>query len=76
MSVTVYTMPNCQYCKNTKGLLQAKNIPFKEVDVFEDPEGMAKVKELGYQTMPVVVTEDDHWCGMNMAKIAKIKVGE
>ena len=36
MTVTVYTLQNCGYCKVAKELLKFKNVPFTEVKVPED----------------------------------------
>ncbi|MDF3070984.1 MAG: grxC [Polyangiaceae bacterium] len=35
--VVVYTTPFCGYCVRAKYLLEGKAVPFKEVDVSDDP---------------------------------------
>jgi glutaredoxin-like protein NrdH len=40
------------------------------VDLATDEQAMAHVKELGYQSVPVVVDGDRHWSGFRPDKIA------
>ena len=35
--VVIYRTPSCSYCFRVAHLLQSKGIPFKEVDVSDDP---------------------------------------
>lgn len=42
-SVTVYTTNTCPYCVMLKNFLDGQNIPFKEVNVQEDPAQMQYV---------------------------------
>lgn len=52
--ITVYSKSNCMQCEFTKKHLRDNNIPFKEVNVYEDEKALNHVKELGFQSMPVV----------------------
>lgn len=62
--VTIYTKPGCVQCNATKRKAEEKGIPFVMVDVTEDADAMALVKELGYLQVPVVTTESgEHWSG-------------
>lgn len=68
MKVTVYSSPGCFPCRGTKRALNRYEIPFADVDVAEDAAAAAKLKDLGYQSTPVVVVEYDdgkvdHWSG-------------
>ena len=63
VAVTVYTTgPSCGKCRMTKIMLDAKNIPYKEVNINDNPDAYLYVTEdLGYSTAPVVVVDDhDH----------------
>lgn len=68
--VTVYTKPKCVQCNATYRALDNKKVEYKVVDMSEDAEALAKVKELGYLQAPVVVTDSDHWSGFRPDKIA------
>ena len=48
MIVKVYTMENCPYCKELKGLLEQEGIQFEEVDINleENQEESDKVFEI------------------------------
>lgn len=69
MSVTVYTTPQCVQCDATKRKLTSRKIEHETVDLSQDAAALAKVKEMGYQRAPVVVTEEDHWGGYRPDKI-------
>lgn len=67
---TVYTLPMCQKCDRTTQHLQKLGIPFKTVDLSEDPVARQHIKDTyGFATAPVVVTEDDVWCDFKPDKI-------
>ena len=59
----VYSRPNCQPCKATIRKLDKLGADYRKVDVTEEPEALAAIKELGYLEAPVVVVGDDHWSG-------------
>jgi glutaredoxin-like protein NrdH len=61
--ITVYSLPNCVQCVQTKKLLQREGLEFSEVLLTEDEAASQKVRELGYASAPVVVTNDKHWSG-------------
>lgn len=64
-SVTIYTTPTCHTCRFAKKYMENKGINFKSVDVSLSPEGLTKIKSLGYDTAPVFVTKDgQHWQGL------------
>ena len=76
MNVTVYSKPNCMQCNFTKKYLKERNIAFKEIDVTQDEDALNKIKEMGYQAVPVVVTKDDHWYGFRPEKLAELAIEE
>jgi len=64
--VTMYSGSPCSYCEAAKALLKSKNIPFEELDVWEDPN---KAKEMlqrtnGARTIPQIFI-GDHYIGGN-----------
>lgn len=72
MQIRIYGRPDnvCYKCKATKAWLRRRGIEFQFINVDEDPEGLAFVRELGYLEVPVVVVnppdkdgEIRHWSG-------------
>lgn len=55
-SVTLYTTEPCGFCRQAKDLLQARGVPYEEVNLAKDPEGRAALVALtGQMTFPQVV---------------------
>jgi glutaredoxin 3 len=53
--VVVYRTPNCGYCVRVHHLLEAKGVPFTEVDVSDDPGKRRWLAEVTRQrTVPQV----------------------
>lgn len=80
-AITLYTKPSCVQCTATKRLLDQRGLEYTQVDVTEDPDALAFVKDLGYQAAPVVYTVNtdtvgyddiDHWSGFNADRIKAI----
>lgn len=69
MSVTVYTKPACVQCTMTYRALDKQGIEYRTVDITEDAQALAQIKELGYLQAPVVIAGEDHWSGFQPDKI-------
>lgn len=67
--ITVYTKPDCQPCNATKKKLEQLGAEYTLIDVTEDPDAAAAVRELGYLQTPVVVVGDIHWSGYSPDKL-------
>lgn len=70
--ITVYSKQDCMPCKFTKKFLTEHNIPFKNVDVDEEPEALEIMKQHGLLTMPVVAINqsfDFAFCGFQPDKL-------
>ncbi len=72
MSITVYSKPACVQCEATYRALDKKGLEYDVVDVTQDPEALALVRELGYLQAPVVVAEDTHWSGFRPDQITAL----
>lgn len=71
--VTVYTKPNCMQCNFTKKYLTEKEIEFQTIDITESEEALAKVKGMGFQAVPVIVTENEEaFYGFQPDRLAKL----
>lgn len=78
MTVTIYTKPaGCFGCAKTKQKFAEAGLAFHEVDVTTTPAALEYIaEELGYAQVPVVVYDrdgtEDHWSGLNPAKIEQV----
>lgn len=58
--LTMYTTTTCPFCKMQKDYLDAKNIPFEEILVDENPQEAQKMIEIsGQMGVPFTVIEKD-----------------
>ena len=55
--VTVYSKTICMRCDLAKKYLDNLNIPYDTVNVEEDEYALLYVKQLGAQSMPVIIAE-------------------
>ena len=71
--IKVYTKPNCQQCNFTKNFINNNGIEAEFIDVTQDEEALSYIKNLGYNTMPVVyVDENTHWFGFRPDELEKL----
>lgn len=71
--VTLYSQPGCGPCIAVARHLDKEGIPFTKVDVREDPNGAARIRELGYTGTPVTVAGDMHWKDYRRDKLDQLK---
>lgn len=71
---TIYTKPGCVQCDRTQAQFTKKDLPYKTRDVVADPEAYRFITDgLGYQQVPVVVTDDgENWSGFRPDKINQL----
>lgn len=65
MKVTVYTLPVCVQCNQTKKLMDREGIEYDTVNLLDVPELAAGFKEAGFLQAPIVVVGHDgrRWAG-------------
>ncbi|MCW6661870.1 glutaredoxin-like protein NrdH [Aerococcaceae bacterium NML201209] len=64
MEVKLYSKPNCTQCKFTEDWLQKHNIIYEKLDITVQPAALARVKELGFKSLPVIEADGhDPWFG-------------
>lgn len=73
-NVVLYSKPRCGQCIATAKALTMRGIPFVKIDVTEDDNAAARVRDLGYQSLPVVTAGDMHWSGFQLTKIDQLAV--
>jgi len=58
--VEIYTTPWCPFCMAAKELLDARGIPYREIDVSVDPERRAEARRRsGRHTVPQIFIDGD-----------------
>ena len=73
MQVTVYHIgPSCVQCEQTKKQFTKLGVIFDQVDLREHPEDVARFKELGHLTAPIVTAGDTIWSGFKLERIKRL----
>ncbi len=78
MSVMLYALSTCPYCRMTRKYLEDNGVEFDalEVDLLEGDErteAIAKVKEIsGGSSFPVIVIDDETIVGFNKKRIKEL----
>lgn len=56
VEITVFWRPGCVFCTGLLGQLDRLEVPYERVNIWEDPEGAALVREAnrGSETVPTV----------------------
>ena len=58
--VDVYTTPSCPYCVRAKRLLEARRIPFREIDVAIDDDLRGElIERTGRRTVPQIFIDGE-----------------
>ncbi len=63
MTVTVYATTRCPQCHATQRQLDRMGVNYSVVNVDDDSTALSRLRELGYQQVPVVVTNECTWTG-------------
>lgn len=73
--VILYTKNNCPQCDMTKMVLDGEGIEFNSINVEEDAEALAYVKEeLGFSATPIIVAEGiEPFSGFQPEKLKGLK---
>lgn len=69
---TVYTKPACVQCDATKRLMDNLGINYNSVDITKDEVAYDKIVSMGFQSVPVVISENSSWSGFQPDKIATL----
>lgn len=73
---TLYSQKNCQPCKAVERRLIKNGTPYTKVDVSEDADAAARLKQLGYTAAPVLVSGQTHIVGYSPDKIDALMLPE
>jgi glutaredoxin-like protein NrdH len=70
--ITVYEIPACVQCRQTKLVLDKNGIIYETVDLSQDKKAMKHVRALGYTQAPVIETETGHWSGFRLSSLQNL----
>ena len=71
--IKVYSKPNCMACNFSKKYLDDRGVKFEEIDVFQDAEALAMLRDKGFSQMPVVSIDGEFHTGFQPNILAKVK---
>lgn len=74
MIITIYTRNNCVQCHATKRAIENQGFVFEVVNLDRTPEAANQLRILGYQQLPVVITDRESWSGFRPDKINRLQV--
>ena len=74
MDIKVYSKPDCGACDITKTWLEGNGIEYTAIDVTEDAEAMAEIKEKGFMQLPVVNVDnwERSWSGFDFQNLGEL----
>jgi len=72
MSVELWTKPNCPNCDRTQMMLEQRGIDYSIRSFIEEPQLLDEAKARGFASAPVVIADDDAWCGLRPDKIVTL----
>ena len=71
-NIKVYSTPTCPYCIRAKSYLKEHNIPFENIDISSDENGLTEmIKISGQMGVPVILIDGETIVGFEQAKIAE-----
>ena len=70
--IKVYSKPNCMQCSFAKKYLNDKGIAFEEIDVFQDANALAMLRDKGFSQMPVVSIDGEFHTGFRPDVLSKV----
>ena len=70
--VTIYTTPECTYCKAAKEFFKENKVSYKEIDVSKNQKAAKEmVDKSGQMGVPVILIDDKIIVGFDQEKIEK-----
>ena len=68
----MYTTATCPYCEKARKFLNAREVPFIEVDVDKSDAGFEEFQRLGGQGVPVLVIDQTVIHGFDRARFEQV----
>ena len=67
----MYTTEPCGFCRTAKALLNARKIPYEEINLAKDPDGRAELaSKTGMMTFPQIVIDGENIGGFQQLAAA------
>lgn len=73
MKITVWELPNCVQCKQTKRELDKLGIRYSVKQLNRSPKAVERFKEMGLISAPIVETDDRRWSGFRINRIRSLQ---
>lgn len=73
MEITVWSLPNCVQCMQTKREFEKRGIPYTEKALNDHPDKVKEFIEMGHTTAPIVTTDIKIWSGFRIEKIKSLE---
>lgn len=70
--VTVWVLPNCVQCNQTKREFDKLGIEYSVRELNRNPKAVERFKELGLLAAPIVETDAKRWSGFRLQKIRSL----
>ena len=72
MKITVWELPNCVQCNQTKREFDKLGISYSTRQLNKSPKAVERFKELGLIAAPIVETDKKRWSGFRLEKIRSL----
>ncbi len=74
LAVVVYWRPGCPFCSMLRAGLRRHGVPFREVDIWADPDAAAFVRSVarGNETVPTVTVGDVALVNPSAGEVARL----
>lgn len=73
MLITVWTLPNCVQCMQTKKEFDKRGIRYQEMQLENHPDMLEQFKQEGLMAAPIIVTDIKKWSGFRLEKIKSLE---
>jgi glutaredoxin-like protein NrdH len=73
VKITVWELPNCVQCKQTKREFDKLGIQYSVRQLNRSPKAVERFKEMGLISAPIVETDDRRWSGFRINRIRSLQ---
>lgn len=72
MKITVWELPNCVQCNQTKKEFDKLGIQYRVRELNRNPKAVDRFREMGLISAPIVETDDRRWSGFRLNRIRSL----
>lgn len=73
MKITVWTLPNCVQCMQTKREFDKLGIEYQERRLDKSKKAVDRFIEMGLIAAPIIETDTKRWSGFRLSKIRSLQ---